>query len=319
MSRKWLVNILKVLLVTLLAFAIVKQVFLVDDFKQTWNFFRSNISNNAGWFAIIVFLLMLLNWSLESEKWRLLISHIEQISFITAFKAILCGITLGMVTPNRIGEYGGRYFYLKKSGIIQTITVTLIGSFSQIIATLFFGLLGMMFYTVMFNQQSSYVNLVIYFFSLFSLLILILSFFNLRWLYNLIRELKRMKKIHHYFDVIATYNTRSFLKLLLLSIIRYMIFSLQYLLLLKLFGVGGNMFNQFIMITLIFLVQTIIPSFAIAELGIRGNVALFFLGSLSSNHLAIWSAASSIWLVNLVIPSIIGGVLLLNLKLKTTE
>jgi len=58
-----------------------------------------------------------------------------------------------------------------------------------------------------------------------------------------------------------------------------------------------------------------VPTIAIAELGVRGKVSIFFLGLLSSNTVAIVAATVGIWLINLVIPAVLGSVLLLGVKI----
>ena len=312
--NKWIINIAKIIVVALLVWAIINQIFLVDDFLNTWNLFKSSISGNVIWISVCVILLMMINWAFEAKKWQVLVNKIETIKFSESYKAIFCGVAFAMITPNRIGEYAGRIFYTRKAGVIKTIAVTMIGSFSQVITTTFFGLVGLMFYIIIYAGQSSYVNAIIYFSALSTIGILFLMFFNLQKIYSSIQDIKYLKKIKTYLLIISQYSGKEFIKVLAFSVLRYITFTIQYLLLLNLFGVHETYFHMTIMITLIFLVQTIIPSFAIAEIGIRGNVALFFLGMVSENHLGIWSAASCLWLVNLVLPSIIGSFYFLKIN-----
>ena len=60
------------------------------------------------------------------------------------------------------------------------------------------------------------------------------------------------------------------------------------------------------MISVIFLTQTVLPSIAILDLGIRGNIAMFILKPFTDHLLGVVAAALALWLINLVIPSIIG-------------
>ncbi|MBK7946332.1 MAG: flippase-like domain-containing protein [Flavobacteriales bacterium] len=55
--------------------------------------------------------LMLLNWGLESRKWRILVSDVERISRWRAFMATLAGTPIGLITPNRVGEFVGRVLF----------------------------------------------------------------------------------------------------------------------------------------------------------------------------------------------------------------
>ena len=89
---------------------------------------------------VLLILLMLLNWSIEAFKWRLLVSKMQKISFIDALKGVWCGVTIGTFTPNRVGEFGGRILFLRERNQVKGIIVTLIGSFGQITTTLITGL-----------------------------------------------------------------------------------------------------------------------------------------------------------------------------------
>ncbi|MBK5285783.1 MAG: hypothetical protein JJE25_10310 [Bacteroidia bacterium] len=73
------------------------------------------------------------------------------------------------------------------------------------------------------------------------------------------------------------------------------------------------------MISIIYLVLSVIPTFAISEIGVRSSVALYYLGTVINNPVAIALASLSIWLINLVIPSLFGSVLFLSLKLGSEK
>ena len=59
---------------------------------------------------------------------------------------------------------------------------------------------------------------------------------------------------------------------------------------------------------------TITPTITIAEIGVRGSVAIFVLGLFSSNDIAILSSTTILWLINLIIPAIIGSFFIFSLK-----
>ncbi|MGH2644907.1 MAG: hypothetical protein ACRDE2_13220, partial [Chitinophagaceae bacterium] len=54
------------------------------------------------------------------------------------------------------------------------------------------------------------------------------------------------------------------------------------------------------------------------ELGVRGEIGLYFFGLLSANKIGIIAGTLGIWLINLVIPAIIGSLLLLGIKVLNT-
>ncbi|MGI4806204.1 MAG: hypothetical protein ACRYFL_15665, partial [Janthinobacterium lividum] len=60
----------------------------------------------------LVTVLMLINWLLEAVKWQYLTKLLEKMSLWKAIEGVFCGLTMAIITPNRIGEYGGRILYL---------------------------------------------------------------------------------------------------------------------------------------------------------------------------------------------------------------
>jgi hypothetical protein len=115
------------------------------DWQQSFQQIKVSLFGKQAWKAILVILLMLVNWSFEALKWRILIRHIQKISFFRAFRAILSGlsVSLAMNTPNGSGEYVGRILYVKEGNRIRAITLTFVGSMSQLIVTMLLGTIGL--------------------------------------------------------------------------------------------------------------------------------------------------------------------------------
>jgi len=93
------------------------------------------------------------------------------------------------------------------------------------------------------------------------------------------------------------------------------VFSAQYLILLDTFGVEMLWWQGFLMNAVIYLVMALVPTIAVVELGLRGKVSLYFLGLLSNNTAAIIAATVGIWLINLLLPAVLGSILLLGVKI----
>jgi hypothetical protein len=103
-------------------------------------------------------------------------------------------------------------------------------------------------------------------------------------------------------------------KVLFFSAVRYVLIVLQYVLLFEVFDVKLNFFDSAALVMVMFLVLTIIPSITLAELGLRGNISIQLFGMLSNNTLGIVATAAGIWIMNLIIPAIIGGFFLLGVR-----
>ena len=90
----------------------------------------------------LAFILIFLNWGIETVKWKFLIQKIEQLSFFKTFSAVMGGVAVSSFTPNRVGEFAGRMLFLKNKLDTRVVALTVIGSMSQLLMTFFMGLYG---------------------------------------------------------------------------------------------------------------------------------------------------------------------------------
>jgi len=277
---------------------------------------------------LIVFALMFVNWAIESFKWKYLMKKIERIGFWKSFQAVFTGITISIFTPNRIGEYFGRVFILNTSSRIEGILVTVLGSMSQLIVTILTGSFALLAFIPLF--MSHYWNFNGYIFYTMGAIVigfnmLMLGFylnvsFLSTWKERILR--KGLKKIRNFLRIFAFYHTRELLKVLLLSFLRYMVFSFQFYLLLKIFAVPIQLVDAFIVTSLIYFVMAVIPTIALTELGIRGSVALYFFGIYFEQstgmpetiRFGIFAATTILWIINLGIPALTGSIFVFHLK-----
>jgi hypothetical protein len=99
--------------------------------------------------------------------------------------------------------------------------------------------------------------------------------------------------------------------------LRYLVFIVQYILVFYLFEVNVSAFIIGWVMSVVFLAMAIVPSIALVEIGVRGEISLKLMGMYSGNSLGIGLTSISVWLINLVIPAIIGSLLLMNIKVFT--
>ena len=269
---------------------------------------------------IVVILMMFLNWFLEALKWRFLISKIEKISIGLSIRAIFSGITIAAFTPNRVGEYGGRVFCLKQADRMQAVLITVIGSMAQLLTTIFFGSVGLLFLpkynkdisTMLLASDLSYPIIV---FLLISLNAMLLFFFlNTHKLSVFLSKLKCLKKYDKYHEVFSFYNSGELARVIYYSIARYIVFTSQFFILLHFFDVNINYSDAIVLIMVMLLMVSVIPTIAITEIGIRGSLAIFLFGLVSSNDAGILSATFIIWIINLLLPALIGTFFVFSLK-----
>ena len=258
-----------------------------------------------------VILMMFLNWLVEALKWRYMISKIENISIMTAYRAIFTGITVSTFTPNRIGEYGGRVFCLEQGDRIKAVFITVLCSMSQLLVTILYGSISLfiLFDEILIDKTFLSVSLLI-----LLNLFLLFSYFNISHIVNFLGKFKLIKSFKKYLEVLVMYNYKDLIIAFIYSNTRYFIFSLQFIILLHVFGINISFMDAILSVMLIFFFITITPTITIAEIGVRGSVAIFVLGLFSSNDIAILSSTTLLWLINLIIPAIIGSFFIFSLK-----
>jgi len=268
-------------------------------------------------FILIVIGLMPVNWVLESTKWQFLLRSIEKIPLIIALKGVLVGITTGLATPNRVGEYVGRTFVLKKHNRVKGSLATMLGSWAQVLVTLILGLIGwiILFEQVNFFNQLEYRPLFMGFL-LGLMLLMLLVFYNLQWVKRIMQWFNINKKYTDEVSFLNRFHNFDLSYILLLSLLRYTIFASQYIILLRAFGADISIINSLAAIFLIYLIIIFIPHFSITELGVRASISIFVFQAFTTEIQAVAMAASFLWFINLVLPSVIGSFYLLTRKTK---
>jgi len=107
---KILVNyVLGPLLFLWLSYSLYRQVKNQPDLPQAWNEIKQTPFSKVIIYVISVFILMLMNWLIETRKWQLAIQKIQPINLAKAFKAILSGVSFSATTPNRMGVVKRRF------------------------------------------------------------------------------------------------------------------------------------------------------------------------------------------------------------------
>jgi len=308
------------LLFAWLSYSIYKQINHQPHLKETLHNLRLSITGRQSWKIYMALALVPLNWGLEARKWQLLIKPVETIRFLNAFMAVLAGLAFSMNTPNRIGEYGGRALYVHEGHRWKALSLTIVGSFSQLIITLVLGAAGLLF---LLNNRLTAPGIAAYQIwirVLFSGTVLVtgslcLLYFRISQVIRWMEKIPKVRSFASHIAVIENIPVTILLRTISLSFVRYIIFVFQYILLLQLFLVELPVWHCFWLISVLYLILAITPTIALAELGIRGQVSLMLFTLLSTNNVGIAGAATAIWFINLVIPALAGSLLFLSLKI----
>lgn len=268
------------------------------------------------WF-LLALLLVPINWGAEVFKWKKVIKKVYPITLFFSTKAVLLGVVFSMYTPNRVGEYGGRVVLLK-SKRWDAFFATMIGSISQIAANTFWSGCLSLFFIYIVLPQFDYKN--------YYIPIVILSIVSTLLLYLFINHIGRLnfnlpffKTINKGIEVFKLFNFRDKSSLYFISSTRFFVYVLQYYCLLLFFDIQIPFIYSIVSIGCLFFIQTIIPTIALVELGIRGIISLQVFGYLSDNVAGILDATFTLWILNLVLPSLLGLIVLMRTNINLQE
>jgi len=273
--------------------------------------------------VLLVILLMILNWGIEAIKWRLLLLPIEKISLRTSFKAVLAGCSITMLTPNRIGEFGGRILFLKNIHRLKAISISILGSISQLFITFLFGTIGLIYFKVkeqsFLNSFSSGMINIVFILSLIGIVLLLICYFNFPFLAKFISKLPFWKKKIAELAFIEKYSTNVLVKVLLLSFFRYLVFIFQYVLILKITHIEIKWDLCFWLLSIFYLIMALAPTIGFTEFPIRAKAISLLFGIYSENFLGVQFATLGIWIINLVLPAIFGSIFIIRTKIIKDE
>lgn len=309
-----------------ISFSIYRQVQHQDNALEKWKAILASLEGPQSWRLYVVGAFMILNWSIESFKWKILLGHIIKMPFVQAFQSVVAGVAFTMITPNRMGEFIGRVFYVPDGNRIRAAALTLVGSASQLVVTLSSGAIGLFVLRSYLSAHSSDLHglSILWLNGLFAgtvltLCIILLFYFRISWLIKIIDKIPQFANYVYYIQPLEEVGTRELAKILLLSALRYVVFVVQYWLIFKLFNVELLTWQLISLVSVLFLVLAVVPTIALAELGIRSKASIALFSIFSTNTLGILMATGAIWVINIIFPAIAGSLFVLGVKLFGKE
>ena len=144
-----------------------------------------------------------------------------------------------------------------------------------------------------------------------------LTFFYFRMgiLFGWLSSLRMFKKWARDTALWEDVNATLLLRILSLSVIRYLVFIAQYYLLFSVFEVGINWWQAFWSLSLVFLLIALVPGMGVlTELGVRWKSCFHLLQLFSTNLGGILAVTLVMWLINMVIPALTGAILIMRMK-----
>ena len=229
------------------------------------------------------------------------------------FGGVLAGIALSILIPSRIGDYGGRAAVAKAGKRASAMSASFVGNMLQLVVTMSLGAWGLLVFWGAWNYQSG----IAFVAACFTLLLV----FSLPWLvrkYSASRIWKQ-KRVMEFVAELQRYDSVKVGVCLLFTLLRFVVYSSQYVLLLWFFGIDVPIVKAYAGVSGAFALQALAPLPPPLGLAARTEIALLIWHPYSQNDIAIVAASFSLFVINLVIPSLAGAWVLFRTGIKNSK
>lgn len=262
---------------------------------------------------IVVLFLMPINWGIESYKWKLITTQIESISYITSVKAVLTGVCIGNVAPGRAMEFLAKIYYFKPHNRPRVTILHFINGMFQMLITLSMGLMAIA-YKINGNSESTSMIYVALMAGVCMVLFFCWAIFNASYIQRKLQFIKWFKDIGNADDL--RFTKKIITTLISLSIVRYAVFTTQFYIIYHALSPHSQSFQVFLSIAAYFTITSIIPMISFIEPAIRAAIAILVFNSATDNEATVVLASTLVWIVNVVVPSALGYVIILKEKIN---
>lgn len=304
MSKRVLVFLAKILVSVLVMIMLIKRV----QTSEILSAFES-----AKLFCIFTALALLIpNIYIQYIKWRYLVRLVRpDVPNREVMQSLLAGFTFGFITPGRLGEFG-RAFFISDCSWVKLLGVAFLDKLFAMAVVIFWGAIGLLFFIS--RQLYLYTMVPVILFTLIALLVIYYILFHPEiiksFLYSLNIILPFRDKIKILMSSLDNFHKRQAIILTVLNFSFYFIFLIQFYILVCAFE-PAPIFKSSLAIFSTMLVKSMLP-ISLGDLGIRESAAVFFFGKIGILHSTAFNASILLFLINLLIPSLVGLFLVLR-------
>lgn len=260
----------------------------------------------------IVLCLMPMNWGIESYKWKSITKQIESVSYKTSLKSVFSGICIGNLAPGRAMEFLAKIYFFTPNNRPSITVLHFINGMFQMLITVTMGVIAIAYKINQTNTSSQFIYFIIAggiaLILFFCWAILNVSFIQKKL--GFIKWFKNMNETQH-----IHFSKTLISKLVLLSIIRYLVFTSQFYLIYNILSPQNMVTDVFMSIAAYFMLTSLIPMISVIEPAIRAAIALFVFSHAQDNTITIVLSSTFVWIINVIIPSIIGYIIILREKI----
>ncbi|MFK7899229.1 MAG: lysylphosphatidylglycerol synthase domain-containing protein [Cyclobacteriaceae bacterium] len=256
----------------------------------------------------LLLVLAVVNWGLEAVKWKVLVQKIERLTLWKSYMSVLLGLGVSLTMPRSVGELFGRLWGIGESGREAAVGALLISRGMQLSTTLLGGFASLLY----FSLSGGMVKEMYYFFWVsLAIFVGLISVIVFAFWFS-----KKETKIQTYLATLKAYSFQTLVSVWSLAVGRFLTYAFQYYLVIHLLVDHMSAVALFAGILLVYLMKSIVLStHTLSDEVVRQASAIWVFSLIGIGEEPVVVASSTIWILNLLIPSIIGVFLLPKAKI----
>lgn len=264
-------------------------------------------------------LLSFVNMFLQAYKWKLVINNsLGELPFTRVLRSYFGGISSGLSTPARIGEFIGRAIPLDEFNFFDVTIVSFVDKLINLLVITFFGSIASVLFYRTLSSPHFYIDIpllaiIIVMFALLTYLV-----FSNGLIVTLVRrKFRENQKVLEKISVIDKFLSQSWRNkstIFLVNIFYFFVILIQFALLVNAFADVENYFLLMMIASLILLATTVVLPFSFGDLGVREGAASYLVGLVAISPAVGFNSAFVLFIINVILPAILGLVFLIKKK-----
>ena len=303
--KKWVIFLLKLSFTFLICGVAVWQVKNYFSSVEIIAIITNSFVEHAYLLGLML-LMSFLNWGSEAGKWLIVLPKESKVNFFQAFRSVLIGLGMSLLLPRLAGESIGRYssHHGNKKDVVSALVLTKI---FQSIVTFGFGIMGIFYFS---SQLTNWFHL-----PDFTLLSIVIIGNLLLFIFK--KKIKKLLINSPYFESFRQMNITKGFQLFSLSTFRYLTFFGQVSIMTLFVSIQVDFTQLFFALAALYLIRMATISVnVVVDLGVRFATALLLFSTLKiiPDPNMVIVIFSLVWLFNVILPSLSGGLLILKNK-----
>ena len=241
-------------------------------------------------------------------KWRFLLKSILNFENNNkVMRSLFVGLSSGIFTPFRVGEYYGRSLDITGSTVSEVAALTVLDKLFVVVTIAVIGGAFFLFFISNLNEVNPVIKYVIGF---FILCILFIPFILIKLkgskLFYLLRKIKIVSTFIDRIASLKKFNVSIAIKTFFFTVLVYIIYTLQYSILISAFSESSVLSNNYFFTNVVMFSKAMIPQISFGELGVRESTSIFYSSYFNLTSVAVFNASILIFVINLLVPAVIG-------------